>query len=364
MKILAIDTSCDETSVAILDNLKVLSSVIASQVQLHKKWGGVVPGIARRAHEQNIEQCYKEAMKRARLDIAQIDAVAVTKGPGLAIALEIGIEFARKIALENQIPLIPVNHIEAHLFSSLLQNRAGKSVVKYDFSKLFPALGVVLSGSHTDLILVEKIGQYKIIGETLDDAVGEAFDKVARMLNLGYPGGEIITKLAQQYRQEPTKIPVKLKESIKLPIPMLQSPSCDFSYSGLKTACLYKIEEIREQYPDVKESLWGKYFCSQFINAVSESIRVKAKKALELNPEVRSMLVGGGVVNNRYIMRILSALAGDFGLKFLYPEKRHRGDNAAMIGGLAYLRSIEMGSVRYDDAVIKLLDRDPSMVLE
>ncbi len=358
MKILAIDTSCDETSVAILDDLTVLSSVISSQVQLHKKWGGVVPSIARRAHSENIDKCTNEALKRAKLSFSEIKRIAVTQGPGLAIALEIGIQYAKKLSKEYNIPLTAQNHIEAHLFSSLLKNKNGNSVVKYNLENLFPALGIVLSGSHTDLILVKGIGKYKILGETLDDAVGESFDKVARMLNLGYPGGEIITSLAQKYRKNKTNVPVQINEIIKLPIPMEHSGDCNFSYSGLKTSCLYKINEIRSKFPDVKESVWSGYFCDQFLTVVSKSIIIKAKRALNNNPKIKSILVGGGVINNQVIMMSLSRLTKDFNVKFLYPQKRHRGDNAAMIGGIAFLK---------DSPTIKNLDdldRNPSLPIK
>lgn len=357
MNILSIDTSCDETSVAVLRDLKVLSSIISSQVDLHRKWGGVVPDIARRAHKENIEICYKEALKRARLKINEIDRISVTYGPGLAIALEVGIDFAKNISLKNNIPLVAINHIESHLFSSLLENKVGKRKCCNQFyiKELFPALGIVLSGSHTDLIYIEKIGKYKIIGQTLDDAIGEAFDKVARMLNLGYPGGEIITHLAQNYRKSKNKIPKEIIELIKLPVPMEKSGDYNFSYSGLKTSCLYKINEIRQKYPIVEESLWAPYFCHKFIDVVARSVYIKAKKALENYPQVRSMLIGGGVVNNKYITRSLSSLSSEFSKNFLYPEKRHRGDNASMIGGLAFLRQ-DQPIKNLDD-----LDRKPSL---
>ena len=199
MKILGIETSFDDTAVAVLSERKVLSSVVSSSVDLHKKWGGVVPDISRRAHIENIEAVYKEALFRSRLSINSIDYIAVTYGPGLAIDLEVGLEFAKKLSSSHSIPLVPVNHMEGHLLSSFLLNSKGRGLIeKIEKKKIFPAIGVLVSGNHTELILVSDFGKYVRLGETLDDAAGEAFDKVGRMLNLGFPGGPIVSEFAKK----------------------------------------------------------------------------------------------------------------------------------------------------------------------
>ena len=184
--ILAIDTSCDETSVAVVQSRKVLSNVRYSQVDLHKEFGGVVPMVARRAHEASIQSVYQQALKTAKKKIEDIQYIAVTFGPGLAIDLEIGIEFAKQLAIQNNIPLVPVNHMEGHLLSSLALNSKGKGLVSGEkLKEAFPALGLLISGKHTEIILLNDFCKYKKLGQTLDDASGEAFDKVGRMLNFG-----------------------------------------------------------------------------------------------------------------------------------------------------------------------------------
>ncbi|HEQ65376.1 MAG TPA: hypothetical protein ENN64_00920, partial [bacterium] len=201
-KILAIETSFDDTGAAVLFGRKVISNVLASSVDLHRKWGGVVPSIARQAHLDNIEYVSAEALTRGKVSIEEIDYIAVTYGPGLAIALEVGLDYAKKLAYNNKKSLIPVNHMEGHFFSPFALNSKGKvfssSGVNIEsginVKKFYPIIGFLISGNHTELVVSEKLGEYEIIGETLDDACGEAFDKVARMLNYGYPGGPIINR--------------------------------------------------------------------------------------------------------------------------------------------------------------------------
>ena len=376
--ILAVDTSCDETSVAILQGRRVLSSVISSQVELHKKWGGVVPDIARRAHQENLPLVYQEALKRARVSIGDIDYVAVTYGPGLAIALEVGVDFAKKLAYDNNKKFIPVNHMEGHMLSSFILNKAGKqykdfkeeiksqirnpksqilnpiSNIQFPISNIFPFISVLISGSHTDLVLVNKIGDYSLLGETLDDAAGECFDKVSRMLNLGYPGGPIITYLAGKGDK-------KKADEFKLPVPMEKSGDLNFSYSGLKTACLYKIQKIRAE--GRKESEWTSDFCLAFINSVSKSIQIKLKKAIEQNPEVKAIVLGGGVINNRYIVRDLVKCAKNMGLPCYFPEIKYRGDNAAMIGVAAYFELEQFNKFLEGEEILKV-DRVPGLGVE
>lgn len=350
--ILAIDTSCDETSVAILNGRKVLSSVRATQEDLHRKWGGIVPDIARRAHIENIPGTYKEAMKRASVEINDIDYIAVTYGPGLAIDLEVGLEFGKELAIKNSIPFIPVNHMEGHLLSSLSLNSKGNGKISdKELNELFPALGLLISGKHTEIIYVEDIGKYRKIGYTLDDAAGEAFDKVGRMLNFGYPGGPVVSEFA---KKGDTGV-------IPLPIPMEKSEDYNFSYSGLKTACLYRLKELREG--SKKESEWSSDFCRSFVESVIRSIEIKLKRAINDHPEVRAVLTGGGVLQCEALARRIGSLVRKEGLRYLLPKMEYRTDNAAMIGLAAFF------SINRKDAVLKTskeamkVDRVPRLSL-
>lgn len=347
MKILAFDTSCDETSVAILEDNKVITSVRFSQVDIHAQYGGVVPMIARRAHEETIQSVYEQALKNAKTNIKNIDYIAVTYGPGLAIDLEVGIEFAKNLALENNKPLVPVNHMEGHLLSPLILNSVGKSHLK-DIKNILPSISLLISGKHTELVVVEDFGKYKKIGHTLDDAAGEAFDKVGRMLNFGYPGGPIVSEFAKKGK----------RKNIPLPIPMEKSNDLNFSYSGLKTACLYKIKELKEK--KISEKKWIYDFCRSFVDSINDSLIIKLKLALEQYPETKSVLVGGGVVQNEYILRNLGKTVKEKGLKFLYPKIEYRGDNAAMIGIAGYY-NIKNGKYLKKKEDIEKLDRDPRL---
>jgi len=248
MYILAIDTSCDDTSVAISKDDCILSNIVSSQIDLHKKWGGVVPSIARRAHEENIDRCITEALKRARVKIEQIDIFAVTQGPGLAIALEIGIRKVKELATKYKKPIIAVNHMEGHIMANFAKNSNSSPYSRFSPLSLltpFPLLALLISGGHTELVLMQKPGHYQILGQTLDDAIGEAYDKIAKMLNLGYPGGPIIEELAKTGN----------REKYLLPIPMEKNPGLDFSYSGLKTSVLYLLKKINNDYLQIAASL-------------------------------------------------------------------------------------------------------------
>lgn len=237
MKILAIDTSCDETSVAITNNDNIISNKISSQIEFHKKWGGVVPSIARSMHEQNIDFVVKEALKHAKLELKDIDVFAVTRGPGLAIALEVGIKKIKEFVNEYKKPVIAINHMEGHIYSALSHNAKGNPKIEYTF----PLIAILVSGGHSEIVLMKDHGSYEILGKTLDDAVGEAYDKVARMLELGYPGGPMIENLAKD--GDETRFP--------LPIPMTKTRNTELSYSGLKTAVLYLTRKVFTE--DLKE---------------------------------------------------------------------------------------------------------------
>ncbi len=371
--ILAIDTSCDDTSVAILKGRSVLASVISSQTELHKKWGGVVPDIARRAHKENIENVYQEALKRARISEADIEFVAVTYGPGLAIALEVGLNFAKILAYEQKKKFIPINHMEGHMLASFLLNGKAKGAIKENKEgQLFPALALLISGNHTEIVYAKALNEYEILGETLDDAAGEAFDKVARMLNIGYPGGPIITLLAGRADKKWSDALAGLSERgekkpiaevagrFGLPIPMMRSKDLNFSFSGLKTACLYKINGLREKYK--KDTDWSYDFAREFINAVSRSLSVKLSKAIKLRPDIKSVLIGGGVSNNKYIVREIGGLVRKSGRKYFIPEMKFRSDNAAMIGIAAYY-NIKNKKNWLEGEEILAVDRKPMLKL-
>lgn len=350
-KILAIDTSCDETSVAVVQGRRVLSNIRSSQVDLHSEWGGVVPMISKRAHEENIQGVYEDALKRAKTKIEDVDYIAVTYGPGLAIDLEVGIQFAKELCAKYQKPLVPVNHMEGHLLSSLVLNSKGKGLVSdAEMKKIFPALGLLVSGKHTELIYVSEIGNYKKIGQTLDDAAGEAFDKVGRMLNFGYPGGPVVSEFAKKGE----------RGRIELPVPMAKSGDLNFSYSGLKTASLYKIRELRES--GLAEKEWIYDFCRTFVDVLVESLKIKLKQAISENGEIKSVLVGGGVFGSEYVLREIGKLVKEEGLSYLYPKPEYRTDNAGMIGVAAHFNIFEQRFL-IDKSEIEKLDRDPRLSL-
>ncbi len=344
-KILAIETSFDDTAVAVLEGRKVLSSVVSSSVDLHKKWGGVVPDIARRAHIENIDGVYMEALSRARMNIEEIEYIVVTYGPGLAIDLEVGLDFAKGLVKKHKKKFVPVNHMEGHLLSSFILNSKGNGLIeKIEEGKIFPAIGVLVSGNHTELILVKGFGDYEKIGETLDDAAGEAFDKVGRMLDLGFPGGPIVSEFAKKGK----------KGNIEFTIPMKNSNNLNFSYSGLKTACLYKSRDLREKYDSDNE--WVYDFCNGFVSAVAESIVLKLEKAL-LEYEVKSVFAGGGVLMNEYIARSIGKKSKEFKKQFYLPPVKFRTDNAGMIGIAGYFNILNNNFGDID------IDRDPRLEL-
>ncbi|MBD3329748.1 tRNA (adenosine(37)-N6)-threonylcarbamoyltransferase complex transferase subunit TsaD [Candidatus Dojkabacteria bacterium] len=360
-KILAIETSFDETAVAIMSGRKLISNVLSSSVDLHKKWGGVVPSIARKAHLDNIEYVYKEALQRGGLEIEDIDYIAVTYGPGLAIALEVGLQFAQNLAYDNDKPLIPINHMEGHLLSPFALNSNGKSVLPdgKDIKDFFPAMALLVSGNHTELVYADKIGDYAVIGETLDDAAGEAFDKVARMLNFGYPGGPVINHVVKKYRSENKNWKSTIGE-FALPVPMKDSGDLNFSYSGLKTACMYKIKELRES--GINDSEWAWKFCNEYIDVVLQSLEIKLEAALKKYPDVRSVIIGGGVMSNEIIVRGIGRLSRSMDRDFLIPEKKLRTDNAGMIGVAAYFQ-VAGGESGLCDRDVFSLDRVPNLRL-
>ncbi|OGY18665.1 MAG: tRNA (adenosine(37)-N6)-threonylcarbamoyltransferase complex transferase subunit TsaD [Candidatus Chisholmbacteria bacterium RIFCSPLOWO2_01_FULL_50_28] len=341
--ILAIDTSCDETSAAVTLNNRVLSNAISSQVEFHREYGGVVPFLAKRMHEQLITPAILTSLAQSRFvkSVGDVDAIAVTVGPGLAPALEIGIAKAKQLSLEFQKPLIAVNHMESHLVSSFALNRNGNGPFA-NTPLLFPILALLVSGGHTQLVLMNGPGQYILLGETLDDAAGEAFDKVAKMLDLGYPGGSIISELAK-----------KGQPNYRLPVPMVQSGSLNFSFSGLKTACLYFLQKQKRPF----SRRFTIDFAASFERVMAKALVLKLTKAIE-QYHPRQILLGGGVISNLTLRKEARKIAKRHGLPLLVPySKRLFTDNAAMVGVCAWYQA-KRGDFVKD---IARLERQPNL---
>ncbi len=337
--ILAIDTSCDETSAAVTEDDRILANIVSSQVKYHQKYGGVVPYLARQVHEKLINLVIQKALFQARKKFPEINAIAVTVGPGLAPALEVGIAKTKELAKKFHFPIIAINHMEAHLLSSFAKNSKGKG----GFTPQFPILGLLVSGGHTQLVSMKEFGKYQLLGETVDDAAGEAFDKVAKMLNLGYPGGPIISELAKQG-----------KPKYKLPIPMIDSKDLNFSFSGLKTACLYKLQKIPENQ---KTRVFIQNFCASFEKAVTLSLAAKLKLAIE-KYHPRQIVLGGGVINNLTIRKEVRKVAKIFNLPVFLPyTKKLLTDNAGMVCVCAWYQAKRNDFVKN----INKLDRQPNL---
>ena len=344
MLILSIDTSCDETSVAITDGSTVLANVVASQIELHKKYGGVFPTVAKQAHRENIGPCIKAALKmvNGKWQMDDIDAIAVTVGPGLAPALEIGINQAKELVKTHHKKLIGVNHIEGHLLSVLAEpNCRGR---KFS-APTIPVLSVVVSGGHSEFILLKQIGDYQKLGQTIDDAAGECLDKVGRLLGLGYPAGAVIEKFAKQgdaYKY-------------KFPLPMTESGDFNLSFSGLKTHSKNLIKKLEAEGKLDKQCIYD--LAAGIQQAVIRHISHKLEKLLLVHPEIREIWLGGGVAANIALRQALRKIARKNKLKFRVPySKKLCGDNAAMIGVVAHYK-YERGELVQD---LSELDRRPN----
>ncbi len=367
MKILAIDTSCDDTSVSLSDNDRILSNVISSQIELHKKWGGVVPVIAKRNHEEQIDFVIEKACKIARISLAQIDIFAVTIGPGLAMALEVGVKKIKELSQKFQKKVVGVNHMVGHIYANFSKNSNGKTYSGLSNNQSFPLLVLLISGGHTEFVLMKNHMDFEKIGQTLDDSVGEAFDKVANMLGWGYPGGPIIEKFARESGG---------KDKFNFPLPMKDSKNLNMSYSGLKTAVLRIVKEVgAESFPKINEleitdprvTISKKPFYNvdrktaveiaySFQKAAAFSLAHKLDFALE-KFKVSKVLIGGGVSNNTFVRNILGKTAKEHNAKLFYPKnKKLLTDNAGMIATAAYY----MAS-KNQFANTKYLDRDPSL---
>ncbi|HEY5975762.1 MAG TPA: tRNA (adenosine(37)-N6)-threonylcarbamoyltransferase complex transferase subunit TsaD [Geobacteraceae bacterium] len=324
MLLLCIETSCDETAAAIVrDGRQVLSSIVASQVAIHADYGGVVPEIASRKHLESVGPVVAEALRTAGVSMADLGGVAVTRGPGLIGALLVGVCAAKGIALGLGIPLAGVHHIESHLLAVFLEQEVA-----------FPFVALAVSGGHTHLYLVEGIGQYRTLGQTLDDAAGEAFDKVAKLLGIPYPGGAVIDRLA--LGGDPRRF--------SLPRPLLHDGSLNFSFSGLKTAVL---NLVRKQGAFAGQDLAD--LCASFQAAACEVLCRKAAAALAAT-DCRRLVVAGGVACNSGLRRSLADLARQEGVQLFIPAPTLCADNAAMlaVAGDWYLSRGQAASLALD----------------
>ena len=308
MLILAIESSCDETAAAVVrDGREILSSIISSQIELHKPFGGVVPEIASREHLDKIEPIVSEALKTAEVTLDQIDAVAVTQGPGLIGSLLVGVCYAKALAFGRDLPIVGINHIEGHFYSVVFENPPIE----------FPALALIVSGGHTNLFHVPEEGKYKVVSRTRDDAAGEAFDKVAKMIGLGYPGGPEIEKLALEGDAK----------AVRFTRPKISDGRPDFSFSGLKTAVLKHLK--------TNGNTSSADLAASFQHAVvSQLIDRTGKVAKELRP--KTLIVAGGVACNLALREAAETLANELSIPVYFPSKHLSTDNAAMIAAAAY----------------------------
>ena len=382
MRLLAIETSCDETAISIIEVQKegkktkfnILGNEISSQIAIHEQYGGVFPMMAKREHGRNIIHVLEKTLKEAKMykvnKIPQsnkklenkihkiidreneiidrwmeimpfikkpkIDAIAVTTGPGLEPALWVGISFAKALSTYWNIPIVPVNHMEGHVFSVYPQK--GETFLVDSDKKMFPMLSLLVSGGHTELVLVKDFMKYKKIGQTRDDAAGEAFDKVARMLGLKYPGGPEISKMANIAREN--NISSGISE-ITLPRPMIYSKDYDFSFSGLKTAVLYLIRDLKIENPNILEDINIKQkIAREFEDAVVETLVHKTIKAIK-EYKIQTLIVGGGVSANTYLQKIMIEKIKENKLKIKvhFPVRSLTGDNALMIAIAGYFQA-------------------------
>ena len=303
-KILAIESSCDETSVAIIDHGNLLSNIVSSQIDVHAKYGGVMPEIASRLHCENIGYVIKEALEKANVTLEEIDAFAITRGPGLIGALHVGMQAAKTLAMVYDKPLIPVHHLAGHIY-------ANEFVDEFTF----PMLAVVVSGGNTELVLMKDHLQFEIISSTRDDAVGESFDKVARCMGLPYPGGVVIDKLAKEG-----------KHAYDLPVPLKGEDTLDFSYSGLKTSVINLVHKYEQNGEEINIKDMAKSFQDVAIGQILD----RTKKACE-RYEIKEVILAGGVSANSYLREEMKKLMEKLNIKLVIPPLWCTTDNAAMI---------------------------------
>jgi len=335
---LAVETSCDDTSISVLrarenkgklEKISALSNVVSSQTELHAGYGGVYPFLAKREHQKNLPVIFEQAIKK--FDVSKIKFIGVTKGPGLDPCLWTGINFAQNLAKKCGFPLVGSNHLEAHFLANLLTLGIGEE----KFKKIYlPAICLVVSGGHTLLFLARAIGDYKLLGETQDDAAGECFDKAARILGLGYPGGPEISKYAKEYlRSVEVRLPQTSYGKINLPRPMLNQKNYNFSFSGLKTAILYFHQKQTSETQRLPEYLQN--MSHEIQQAIVDVLVAKTERAAE-QFDVKSIIIGGGVSANDVLRNSMQKAAKGLGMKFLAPSPDLSVDNAAMAGVAAY----------------------------
>ena len=406
MKILGIETSCDETAVCVLEGsgnvstaqFKVLGNALYSQVAIHKEYGGVFPALAKREHAKNLVPLLGQALKAADAlrpaglinpqhsakesdDFAAslagkkdqlekllereiglfddfwkfineyqrptLDMIAVTMGPGLEPALWVGVNFAKALAIAWNLPVYPVNHLEGHVLSPLIEAHQLQKIA-------FPALSLIISGGHTELVLIKDWLDYEVIGQTKDDAVGEAFDKVARMLDLSYPGGPEISKLAEQFDQA-TRKELKQKYAVDFPRPMIDSPDFDFSFSGLKTSVLYFIKKLKDSNPELAGGLTPEIkatIAAEFQDAITEVLVSKTKKVFEQR-EIKNLILGGGVIANSHIRSAFEKMILETPhIHLIIPPVSISTDNAIMIAVAGYFNFLLGRQARTDFSAV------------
>jgi len=375
MKILAIETSCDDTGIAVIKTsgkkkpcFDILSNIVSSQVKIHQKYGGVYPALAKREHQRNLVPVLKKALKEAKIlkvssikyqvvsrdrnknlkeilkreeylfskirnfliqyQKPKVDAIAVTVGPGLEPCLWVGVNFAKALSYYWKIPIISINHIKAHIFVNVLTGFKNRQQLTIGD---FPAVCLIVSGGHTQLFLMENFGKYKMLGETRDDAAGECFDKTARVLGLGYPGGPAIAAEAAKIKAQ------GLKSKVKLPRPMIHTKDYDFSFSGLKTAVLYDFKKRPKRVQTSKKYITK--ISKEIQQAIIDVLIKKTIKAVK-NYKTKTLLLGGGVIANKELRKQLKEKIKKerLNLECLIPDIKHCTDNAVMVGIAGYFR--------------------------
>ncbi|RJR31211.1 tRNA (adenosine(37)-N6)-threonylcarbamoyltransferase complex transferase subunit TsaD [Candidatus Parcubacteria bacterium] len=323
MNILAIETSCDETSVAVVNAINgkftILSNIVSSQIKIHRKYGGIVPEVAARNHAKNIIPVFEKAIKKAQAGKTKIDYIAVANKPGLITSLLVGVETAKAVSYVWQKPLLAVDHVKAHLYANWFSSAADyqMSVVR------FPSLGLIVSGGHTQLIYMKDAFSFKIVGETLDDAAGEAFDKVAKILGLGYPGGPVISRMAD-FGDE---------NKFQFPLGLLHSGDFNFSFSGIKTSVLYLTKRLDKRIIERQRA----DICAGFQKAVVD-VLVKKTYAASKKFKTETILLGGGVTANRKLREEMQKKSLAENIKVLIPPVGLCTDNAAIIAAAAYFK--------------------------
>ena len=318
MRILAIESSCDETSIAVVENCEIKSNIISSQY-FHTKYGGVIPELASRAHLRTISEVYRQALIESKYSITDIEAIAVTNQPGLLGSLVVGINFAKGLALTHNLPIVPINHIEGHIYSGYM----------HDKTCGFPSIALVVSGGHTALFYVKSFNEYETIGLTRDDAAGEAFDKISKLMNLGYPGGPIIDRLAKEGNPH----------FVEFPRSMINSDDFDFSFSGLKTSFRYFIQK---NYPNGLTEQNKRDLAASVQSAIVDILVSKTLKAAK-QYNVQYVIVAGGVSANSQLKAHMTTEMEKIKVKAIIPTIKFSMDNAAMIGFLAEKKIEQFG---------------------